>query len=91
MKRKDVYDLIDSERDYQEAEWPTSQALPTPGEMVLMRSYLRKFEEEYQKDDDAPNESAPIGALHMIRKMGALCVRALENVDPGLKDELTRK
>lgn len=91
MIRQDVFDLIDSEREYQEREWPRSQALPTPGEMALVRTYIRKFEDRYQMDDDAPTESAPIGALHVVRKIAAIAIRALENVHPDLKETLMRK
>ena len=91
MLRKDVFDLIESERAYQEREWPGSQALPVTGEVLLIQSYLRKFVDAYQEDDDAPNESAPLGALKVMRKIATIAVRALENVHPDLKDELLRK
>lgn len=90
MKRKDVFDLIESERAYQEREWPKSQALPAPGEVLLIRSYLRKFEDAYRDYDDAPNESAPIDSLKVMRKIATIAVRALENVHPNLKDILLR-
>ena len=80
MTRQDVYDLIDSEREYQDREWPRSTALPVPGEILLMEDYLRKFKQEYQADDDAPNESAPLAALQTLRKIVTIGVRALENV-----------
>lgn len=91
MIRQDVYDLIDSERDYQEKVWPRSTVLPVPGEILLMEDYLRQFKQDYQADDDAPNESAPLAALQTLRKIVTIGVRALENVDPSMKDTLLRK
>jgi hypothetical protein len=90
MKRQDVYDLIDSERDYQESTWPNSTALPTPGEVLLIEDYLRQFKMNYQKYDDGPNCSAPIPCLQDLRKIATLAVRALENVDEMYKDVLLR-
>jgi len=91
MDRKDVYAIIDSERDYQETEWPRSTALPVPGEVILMEDYIRQFKQEYQKDDDAPNESAPLAALHTLRKIVAIGVRALENVHLDKSDLIRKK
>jgi hypothetical protein len=90
MTRQEVFDIINSERDYQEHCWPKSQALPTPGEIILIEDYIRQWKEHYQKDDDAPNCSAPPACLHDLRKIAALAVRALENVDSAFVPLLTR-
>lgn len=91
MTRQDVYNLIDSERDYQLQQWPNSTTLPTPGEILLIEDYLRQFKKHYQEDDDAPNCSVPKACLHDLRKIATLAVRALENVDSELIGELTRE
>jgi hypothetical protein len=80
MTRQDVYDLIDSEREYQDREWPGSKALPVPGEILLMEDYLRQLKKDYQSDYDAPNESAPLAVLQTLRKIVTIGIRALENV-----------
>lgn len=90
MYRKDVYNLIDSEREYQLRQWPRSTALPTPGEILLIEDYIRQFKIHYQQDDDAPNCSAPKACLHDLRKIATLAVRALENVESTFIGELTR-
>ena len=90
MERQDVFNLIDSEREYQEREWPKSQALPFPGEILLIEDYIRQLKQHYQQDDDAPNCSAPIACLHDLRKIVTIGVRALENIPASLANDLMR-
>ncbi|KKM89031.1 hypothetical protein LCGC14_1252800 [marine sediment metagenome] len=79
MTRKDIYKLIDEEREYQKNTWENSGSLPTTGEITLLRFYLRKFEDHYQAEDDAPNGDCPEECLHDIRKMATILIRCMEN------------
>lgn len=79
MDRKDVYKLVDGERDYQDATWSSSTALSTTGEITLLRSYLQDFEKHYREEDDAPECDVPAKCLHDVRKMTGILVRAMEN------------
>ena len=77
--RKEVYDAIDSERDYQDKTWPRSTDLSVLGEVTLVRQYIRKFEDEYQADNDEPGREVPAECMNVLRKMATLLVRAMEN------------
>ena len=74
-----VFDAIKSEREYQKIEWPNSKKLPVTGEILLLRNYLRKFEDNYQAFDDGKSVDVPEICLHDLRKMAAILVRAMEN------------
>lgn len=77
--RKEVYDAIESERDYQEKTWPKSKNLPAAGEILLLEEYLGKFRTNYQLNDDSDPYTCPEICLHDLRKMAAIVVRAMEN------------
>ena len=77
--RKEVYAAIDSERDYQESlvddrfEKPRI-TLNIAGELVLLREYLRRTEQEYANNPG----HVPPKVLDGLRKVAAIAVRALE-------------
>ena len=74
--RKEVYDAIDSERDYQNSLGPfrTNEPLHTVGdELTMLATYLRKAQDAYTSK---PGVEA---ALHEVRKIAALAVRCMEN------------
>jgi len=76
--REEVYATIDGERDYQDAQRPdrfTETVLPVAAELVCIGEYLNRANKSYT---DNPGE-APEETLHIIRKIGAMCVRALEH------------
>lgn len=78
MAREDAYRAIDSERAYQDLLWPNSKKISVLGDVTLVREYLRKFDKAYQEQSDAPGFDVPAECFHIIRKMAALLVRAME-------------
>lgn len=75
MERKEVYELIDGERDYQ-AEMGARRVLPIEGEMLLLSTYLRKAETVYAETFGDPGE---MPTMDVIRKIAAIAVRCMEN------------
>jgi hypothetical protein len=76
--RQEVYNVIDGERDYQDAQRPdrfTESVLPVSGELLCIRTYLGYADNSYTNN---PGE-APIETLEHIRKIAAMCVRAMEH------------
>lgn len=72
MDRSDVYKLIDGERDYQDKRWPDSGASEVGSHLALIDSYIRRAIDAWS------NEKGDAGGLDVIRKVAALCVRAME-------------
>jgi len=85
--RDEVFKAIDDERAYQQKTWPRSEGLSTTGEITLVRSYLRKFEDTYQNEPDDPNLDVPTECLHIVRKMAAILVRCMENHGAYMRSE----
>jgi hypothetical protein len=71
VSRRDVYDIIDGERDYQDKKW--SGDIHSVGDwIVFMRTYLTQAETRFSK------EVGDSGALDEIRKVAALAVACME-------------
>ena len=84
MKRKDVYELIDGERDYQDSKW-NEQTTSTGGKhnspeewIVYMEDYLA--EAKHLLARESHNTSYP-KAMSIIRKVAGMCVAAMEQID----------
>lgn len=75
MERKNVYKLINNERNYQE-RINTRVDIPIEEELVLLRTYLRRTEDTYTETFDDPKE---LPTMAFIRKLAAICVRCMEN------------
>jgi len=76
MKRKDVYKLIDGERDYQDQLPPnrTSGGDHTVGDyLVMLNSYLHEANHAWTMN------AGDIPALDNIRKIGAIAIRCMED------------
>lgn len=74
--RRDAFEAINSELDYQERVWPSPSDIPTLSvgeEILLMEEYLLKARAEWQQSRD-PDERT---ALEMIRKITATGVRCM--------------
>ncbi len=74
MSRRDVYRMIDGEREYQEELWNTSEtsSRKSVGEyLTLIRAYSYHADNAYTKGDEE-------GAREDIRKLAALAVHCLE-------------
>ena len=78
MKRQDVYERINEERNFQESLAKTifrhnAADKSVPAEIMMMQVYLNKAIHSFTNNyGDQP-------ALHQIRKVVALGVRCLEN------------
>jgi hypothetical protein len=79
MDRQFVYEAIEEEREYQDKVWSDSKKLTVTGEMTLIRYYMSEFDARYALDDNLPDVDVPEECLHILRKMAAILVRAMEN------------
>ena len=83
MKRKEVYKLIDGERDYQDKKWNKSPTLSeghhyTPEEWITyMEDYLNEAKHILSRE---PHTIAYNKAMSCIRKVTALGVAAMEHI-----------
>jgi hypothetical protein len=83
LRRKDVYKLIDEEREYQIARWNESTTLSggihSPEEwLTYMEVYIRKAQETLA--GSSVQDSYP-KAMEIIRKITAMGVAAMEQID----------
>lgn len=83
MERKEVYKLIDGEREYQKTVWPKGELRRgVLGGIQLVRKYLdNDFSLHYAEEEDATGLDVPIKCLEDIRKMVAILVRVMEYND----------
>lgn len=78
--RQEVYEVIDGERDYQDAmagnaareTLETNRELPSA--ILLMEGYMDKLRAAWAK----PSPEGRLEALHIVRKVTALGVMAME-------------
>jgi hypothetical protein len=78
--RKEVYDAIDTERDYQDkglgnAETDRPGILPVGEGILLLEEYANKARVAWS----GPHPSGREEALRIIRKVAAIAVRTLED------------
>ena len=79
MERKDVYKMIDGERDYQDNRWGTRRTLDgTPDEEKDAAEWINYMEYHISKAKERVYHLDTQGALAEIRKVSALGVRAME-------------
>ena len=78
LKRVEAFNALSGEREYQESlhEDTNQQQLSIPGELVLLRVYLRKAEEAYAVTFGDPGEKP---TMDVVRKIGAIALRCMEN------------
>lgn len=95
MKREDVYKLIDGERDYQEKKWNNSTTLSggkhsSPEEWITyMEDYLTEAKHVLSRETHI---TAYKKAMNCMRKVTALGVAAMEQIDtPSREEELKTK
>ena len=86
--RQQIYEAIDRERAYQQAERPLShrQGHEIPGWIAIMRSELAEAEEAWVKGDGAP---ANAESLREILQVVATGVAALEQHGVVEREEIT--
>lgn len=71
MTRKQVYEVIDSERDYQDTVW-SGHKHETGAYILLLKSYIDKAMEAWVVNDgDKPS-------LEVIRKVAGIAVNCME-------------
>ena len=79
MKREEVYQLIDEEREYQDLLWPQRDNPDSPnaltiGEFVLLISeYVDRAKNTWAKE-----RKPEIKTLHMVRKIAGIAVNCME-------------
>lgn len=74
FKRVKAFDVLDDERKYQEQF--NSNVLSVGEELCLLQCYINKAMVEYVNTLNVPSEPA---TMEVIRKIGAMCLRAMEN------------
>ena len=80
MKREEVYQVIESERQYQDSKWNESttstKGVHSPDEWVLyMQDYLSEAQHILSRE---PYPQAAEKAMAIIRKVTAMGVHAME-------------
>lgn len=75
MLRKDVYELIDGERNYQDS-LPGTYTLNPGDEVLLLLAYANKARDAFVATFGDPNERP---TLNVLRKCAAICIRAMEH------------
>ena len=83
MKRQEVYELIDNERDYQDSMWnentTSTKGIHSPDEWVLyMQDYLSEARHILARQ---PSDIAIKKAMAIIRKVTAMGVHAMEQIE----------
>ena len=79
MERKDVYDRIDTEREYQDLRWSTRRTADgTPDEDKPVAEWINYMEYHLSKAKEAVYHLKTDDALEEVRKVTALGVRAIE-------------
>ena len=79
MERKDVYECIDTERDYQDLRWsPLREANDTPDESKPPAEWINYMEWHIGLAKKAVYLLNDEEALAEVRKVAALAVRCLE-------------
>ena len=74
LKRVQAFDAVESERQYQEQF--NSRKLSVGEELCLLQCYINKAMVTYADTLNAPSEPA---TMEVVRKIGAMCLRAMEN------------
>lgn len=72
--RREVYEVIDGEREYQEQKWEGHEHTPTEW-LVYMQDYITEALHFVSRN---PDPTANEFALHNIRKVTALGVACME-------------
>ena len=72
MERTKVYEVVDSERDYQDRKWGTVEQHPheVGGWLLLMENALRKAKEAWAS---TPNEDAALEEVRKVIGLGVAC------------------
>lgn len=78
MKRNEVYELIDGERDYQDQVWAenaieNNNPLRVGEDLALIEVYLRKAFDTWSTE-----RRPEIETMGIIRKIAGICVRSME-------------
>lgn len=77
--RKEVYEAIDSERDYQDIRWnaetTTSGGFHSPAEwLVYMQDYLREAFSQASRRADPESRGMVMNTIRKITAMGVVCM-----------------
>lgn len=88
MERKDVYKLIDGERDYQQRRWgqaPSGGIHTQPEEwIVFIEDYLTEAKHILARE---ASPECDVKAMAILRKVAAMCVSAMEVIDTPAREE----
>lgn len=80
LTRKQVFDLIDDERDYQDAHaagWNHRGSPAVEAELLMLEHYITLARQEWVRTSD------PAPVLDVLRKIAGIATRALENHGKG--------
>lgn len=79
MERKEIYNRLDGERDYQDANWGSRRQMDgTPDEEKPVAEWINYIECHVSKAKERVYHLDTNGATHELRKIAALAVRAME-------------
>ncbi len=92
LSRREVYKLIDGERDYQDTKWPQDPSLPPSDELRVVRKLLALADDGWYTTQDSLVDGVKVNPadLDAARKIAGVCVRLMENYGAP-KRELPKK
>lgn len=73
MERAEVYEIIDTERDYQQIKWPDNYH-EVGAYLTMLRTYLNEAEDNWW----TRNSGDDIPVLNSIRKIAGISVACME-------------
>lgn len=84
MKREEVFEVINRERNYQDSLWPPHEGHQHSEHcLVSLQAYLRKAEDNWIAS------AGELTTVQQLAKMAAIIVRALESI-PEAEELLTK-
>jgi hypothetical protein len=79
MERREIYNRIDGERNYQDENWGSRRQMDgTPDEEKPVAEWINYIEYHISKAKERVYHLDTLGATHELRKVAALAVRAME-------------
>ncbi|MFA5987245.1 MAG: hypothetical protein WC797_01160 [Candidatus Paceibacterota bacterium] len=82
LSRKQVYELIDGERDYQDIKWPQQDKPSSSSDALrVVKVLLRLADSEWYTTQDFLVDGVKVNPadLAAARKIAGVCVRLMEN------------
>lgn len=73
MERKDVYAVVDAERDYQDNKWGKDKEQSLPGYLLIMQKEINEAVAGWIKDDST-RRNTPLEEIVQVVATGVKCL-----------------